>query len=352
MTSTLIGSVAYYSASRRGTASQLGLAHAYVEAVCMRASPVPVPAPFPSPESVPPFMHPRATFNVTAPDQPGLVARLAGFFFDRKLNIVDATNHTDVDVEGGASRFFMRLVVDLGGLSAPSAPDALGGSATRKSLESQLDALVRALSGAWSVGYSDVVPKVAILVTKEAACLYDLVLRQQSGELACEIPLLVSNHATLEHAAEGFRIPFFCLPVNKDTKAEQEARILDLLARHHVDLVVLARYMQVLSEDFLSKAPPVINIHHGFLPAFQGAKPYHQAWARGVKMIGATAHYATRDLDQGPIIEQDVARVTHEMPPEELVRLGRDVERVVLARAVRAHLERRVFVEGRRTILL
>ncbi len=304
---------------------------------------------------------PIATFNVKAPDQPGLVARLAGFFYERSLNIVDASNHTDVAVDDSAkdagraaekAYFFMRLVVDLGGLAAPSAPDVLGGSATRKALEAQFETLVGALSGSWSVGYSDVVPKVALFVTKDPACLYDLVLRQQTGELACEIPLIVSNHPTLEPVAEGFRIPFVCLPVTRDTKAEQEARILALLHRHHVDLVVLARYMQVLSDDFLGKAPPVINIHHGFLPAFQGAKPYHQAYARGVKMIGATAHYATKDLDQGPIIEQDVARVTHQMPPDELVRLGRDVERVVLSRAVRAHLERRVFVEGRRTILL
>jgi formyltetrahydrofolate deformylase len=304
---------------------------------------------------------PIATFNVKAPDQPGLVARLAGFFYERSLNIVDASNHTDVAVEDsgkdpanplGKAQFFMRLVVDLAGLAAPSAPDVLGGSATRKALEAQFETLVRALSGSWSVGYSDVVPKVALLVTKDPACLYDLVLRQQTGELACEIPLIVSNHPTLEPVAEGFRIPFVCLPVTRDTKAEQEGRILALLQRHHIDLVVLARYMQVLSDDFLGKAPPVINIHHGFLPAFQGAKPYHQAYARGVKMIGATAHYATKDLDQGPIIEQDVARVTHQMPPDELVRVGRDVERVVLSRAVRAHLERRVFVEGRRTILL
>ncbi len=298
-------------------------------------------------------MPPIATYNFSAPDQPGLVARLAGFFYERKLNIVDASNHTDVDPDDPAkARFFMRLVVDLAGLAAPSAPDALGGSATRKALEARFDELCRALSGVWSVGYSDVVPRVALLVTKEAACFYDLVLRQQAGELGCELPLVVSNHAALEPVADGFRIPFFCLPVTRDTKAAQEARVLELLRRHRIDLVVLARYMQVLSADFLSEAPPVINIHHGFLPAFQGAKPYHQAYARGVKMIGATAHYATEDLDQGPIIEQDVARVTHQMTPDELVRVGRDVERVVLARAVRAHLERRVFVEGRRTILL
>jgi formyltetrahydrofolate deformylase len=202
------------------------------------------------------------------------------------------------------------------------------------------------------VRYSDQVPNVAILVTKDPACLYDLVLRQRAGEITCEIPLVLSNHPTLEPVAKSFEIPFYCLPVTAETKADQEGRILELCARHHVDLVVLARYMQILSAGFLEKAPPVINIHHGFLPAFQGAKPYHQAHARGVKLVGATAHYATRDLDQGPIIEQDVARVDHTMGPDEMARLGRDVERVVLSRAVRAHLERRVIVEGRRTIVL
>ena len=293
----------------------------------------------------------HATFLVAAPDQPGLVARLAGFFYTAGLNIVDAGNHTDVHAEGGA-RFFMRMVVDVSGLSAPAASAALGGSSTRAALERAFGDLATTLTATWSVHYSDQIQRVAVLVTKDPACLYDLVLRQRSGELPCEIPLVLSNHPTLEPVAESFRIPFFCLPVTPDTKHDQEKRILELCRRHHIDLVVLARYMQVLTEDFLTDAPPVINIHHGFLPAFQGAKPYHQAHARGVKMIGATAHYATKDLDQGPIIEQDVARVTHAVGPDEMARTGRDVERVVLSRAVRAHLERRVIVEGRRTIVL
>jgi formyltetrahydrofolate deformylase len=292
-----------------------------------------------------------ATFLVAAPDQPGLVARLSGFFYELGLNILDASNHTDVHAEGGA-RFAMRVVVDLAGLSTPEAAKKLGGSTGRRALEASFAELAQQLSATWSVGYGDVLPRVAILVTKDPTCLYDLLLRQQTGELACEIPLVVSNHAELEAVAASFRVPFVALPVTPDTKREQEQQVLELLKRHHVDLVVLARYMQVLSDEFLREAPVVINIHHGFLPAFQGAKPYHQAHARGVKLIGATAHYATKDLDQGPIIEQDVARVTHRMGPDELVRVGRDVERVVLARAVRAHLERRVIVEGRRTMVL
>jgi formyltetrahydrofolate deformylase len=294
---------------------------------------------------------PRATFLFAAPDQPGLVARIAGFFYERGFNIVDASNHTDVHAET-APRFFMRIVVDLAALGVAGAGEAMGGSASRRTLEDSFGKIVLALGGTWSVGYDDVVPNVAILVTKESACLYDLILRQRQGELRCEIRIVISNHPTLESVADNFRIPFYALPVKPETKADQERQIIELLKRHHIDLVVLARYMQIVSADFLRAAPPAINIHHGFLPAFQGARPYHQAYARGVKLIGATAHYATVDLDQGPILEQDVARVDHGMGPEDLVRVGRDVERLVLSRAVRAHLERRVIVEGNRTIVL
>jgi formyltetrahydrofolate deformylase len=282
----------------------------------------------------------RATILFSSPDRPGLVARLSGFFFELGLNILEASNYTDLQGERGA-RFYMRLVVDLGNAS------------TRSGLETAFDEKIgRPLEGEWSIGYADHVARIAVMVTKDPTCLYDLALRQKQGELPCEIALVISNHPTLEHAAQSFRLPFYALPVTPQTKPEQEAKILDLVRRHDVNLVVLARYMQVLTDAFLASAPPVINIHHGFLPAFQGAKPYHQAHARGVKLIGATAHYATKDLDEGPIIEQDVARISHAMAPEELVRVGRDIERVVLARAVRAHLERRVIVEGRRTFVL
>ncbi|MBX3259185.1 MAG: formyltetrahydrofolate deformylase [Labilithrix sp.] len=294
----------------------------------------------------------RATILFSAPDRPGLVARLSGFFYELGLNILEASNYTDLHGERGA-RFYMRVVVDLAGLAAPQAHDKLGGSATRSAMEAAFAERIAApLEGEWSVGYEDRVARVCVMVTKDPTCLYDLALRQKQGELPCEIALVVSNHPTLESAAQSFRLPFYALPVTKETKPEQEARVLELLKRHDVDLVVLARYMQVLSDGFLRDAPPVINIHHGFLPAFQGAKPYHQAHARGVKLIGATAHYATKDLDEGPIIEQDVERITHALGPDDLVRVGRDVERVVLARAVRAHLERRVIVEGRRTFVL
>jgi formyltetrahydrofolate deformylase len=282
----------------------------------------------------------RATILFASPDRPGLVAKLSGFFAEMGINILEASNYTDLHGERGA-RFYMRLVVDL----TPAT--------TRATMESAFtDQIAGPLNGEWSIGYDDRISRIAILCTKDPTCLYDLALRQKQGELPCEIALVISNHATLEAAAGSFRLPFYALPITKETKPQQEAQVLDLLKRHDVDLVVLARYMQVLSDDFLGKSPSVINIHHGFLPAFQGAKPYHQAHARGVKLIGATAHYATKDLDEGPIIEQDVQRISHAMNPDELVRVGRDVERVVLARAVRAHLERRVIVEGRRTFVL
>ena len=282
----------------------------------------------------------RATFLFATRDQPGLVARLAGLFFGLALNIVDGSDHVEAG-EAGTARFFTRLVVELD-----------DSRLTRAALETAFGELAATLAGTWSVGYSDRASRIAILVTKESACLYDLILRQRQGELPCEIPLIIGNHATLEHVANSFRIPFYALPITSDSKRAQEDRMLDMFTRHHIDLVVLARYMQVLTDEFLRAAPPVINIHHGFLPAFQGARPYHQARERGVKIIGATAHYATSELDEGPIIEQDVARVSHQMSLDEFIRVGRDVERNVLSRAVRAHLERRVVVDGRRTIVL
>jgi len=281
----------------------------------------------------------HALYLIAAPDRPGLVARIGGFFFERGINIIDASNHTDVSDIGAV--FFMRVVADLSTIDGQR--DDLADSFGRFSSE---------LGAEWSVGYTDTPTRMALLVTREASCLYDLVLRQRSAELSCELPVIISNHLHLKPVADSFSIPFVHLPITPETKAEQEAQVLAVLAKERIGLVVLARYMQVLSESFLTRAPPVINIHHGFLPAFQGAKPYHQAHARGVKLIGATAHYATRDLDQGPIIEQDVQRVTHRDGPEELVRIGRDIERVVLSRAVRAHMERRVIVQGRRTFVL
>ncbi len=204
----------------------------------------------------------------------------------------------------------------------------------------------------WSVHYSDFVPKTAIFVSKTSHCLYDLLLKHQAGDFNCEIPLIISNHPDLEYVAEQFKIPFFCIAMTKENKNEQEQEILNLLKQHHIDLIVLARYMQILTPKFLSQFnKKIINIHHAFLPAFQGANPYLRAYERGVKIIGATAHYVTADLDEGPIIEQAVEHVNHECSPNDLKRIGRDIESIVLSKAVKSHLEHQIITVNNRTII-
>ena len=276
-------------------------------------------------------------FLIDCPDQKGLVSRISGFFYERRFNILHCQQYTDVNT----SHYFMRLKVDLSDLAT-----------SRKQLEQDFTEFAKPLNIRWCAHYSDTIQRVAILVTKASHCLYDLLLRRQEGELQCEIPVIISNHPDLGPVAEKFQIPYHHLPVAKETKPWQERQIRQLLIQYRIDLVVLARYMQVLSEEFVNDyAGKSINIHHAFLPAFQGSNPYQQAYDRGVKMIGATAHYATVDLDEGPIIEQDVERVTHEDSAEELIRIGKDIERIVLARAVKAHLEHRTIVDGPRVIV-
>ena len=205
---------------------------------------------------------------------------------------------------------------------------------------------------AWQIFYSDQPPRVAIFVSKESHCLYDLLSRHESGELQAEIPVIVSNHETLRPAAERFGIPFHVFPITKATKSEQEHRERELLEEHAIDTVVLARYMQILSPQMVDWYPHrIINIHHSFLPAFAGARPYHQAYERGVKIIGATSHYVTSDLDEGPIIAQDVKRVSHKESVSDFIRDGKDLEKIVLARAVRAHLQRKVLVYKNKTVV-
>lgn len=274
---------------------------------------------------------------IHCPDQKGLVSRISTFFYQRGFNILHCQQHTDVQ----QGQYFMRLKLDLQTLST-----------SRRAMEKDFGEFAALLKLNWSVHYSDHICRVAILVTKESHCLYDLLLRQQEGELKCEIPAILSNHPTLEFVGEKFRIPFHCLPVSRETKPQQEDQVRKLLKQYHIDLVVLARYMQILSKEFVDEyAGRIINIHHAFLPAFHGANPYQRAYERGVKMIGATAHYVTADLDDGPIIEQNVERVTHEDSVEDLRRIGRDVERMVLARAVKAHLEHRLIVFSNRAIV-
>jgi formyltetrahydrofolate deformylase len=278
-----------------------------------------------------------ATLLVSCTDRTGLVVALSDFVFKHGGNILDADQHAG---EGGGL-FFMRLVWDLDGFALD-----------RPGIAAGIGELARRFDLSWELTFSDQRPRVAVFATKAAHCLYDLLLSQQLGELGGEIVRVVSNHDVLKTVCEHFDVPFTHVPVARGGKVEAEARQQALLEEAQVDLVVLARYMQILSEDFVLRWPGrIINIHHSFLPAFVGAKPYHQAKERGVKIIGATAHYVTAELDQGPIIEQDVCRVSHRDEIADLERKGRDLERQVLTRAVRLHLQRRVLVHGNRTIV-
>jgi formyltetrahydrofolate deformylase len=270
-------------------------------------------------------------------DRKGIVARVSSFIHDFGGNILDSDHHTDEET----NEFLMRMEFATEGLQIPPDEIAAAFAPVAKTFEMR-----------YEVRPSSCRTRVAILVSKQDHCLADLLQRHKRDELHIEIPVIISNHDTCAGWAELFKIPFFVCPVTKETKPQQEQHVLSLLKEHHVELVIMARYMQILSASFLAQIGcPVINIHHSFLPAFIGANPYRQAYDRGVKIIGATAHYATDDLDEGPIIEQDVMRVGHRDTVDDLVRKGRDLEEIVLARAVRRHVERRVLVYGRKTVV-
>jgi formyltetrahydrofolate deformylase len=278
-----------------------------------------------------------ATLLVSCRDRTGLVASLSDFVFRQGGNIVDADQHAEHD----SGFFFMRLVWELAGFALD-----------RPALAQALTALAGRFDLTWELTYSDARPRVAVFVSRMPHCLYDLLLSHQLGELGGDIVTVVSNHDELASVCEHFDVPFRRIPVPADGKAEAEHQQLALLDELGVGLVVLARYMQILSPAFVERWPGrIINIHHSFLPAFVGARPYHQARDRGVKVIGATAHYVTSELDQGPIIEQDVCRVSHRDEIDDLVRKGRELERQVLTRAVRMHLQRRVLTHQNRTIV-
>jgi formyltetrahydrofolate deformylase len=269
------------------------------------------------------------------PDQPGLVARVSGWIFEHGGNILHADQHRDTE----AGVFFQRVEWE-------PKPGALAADAAA------FRAFAAGLGMNVQVTSSSDRPRIVLFISKADHCFHDLVLRWKAGELSGEIIAVVGNHADLGALARGYGLPFHHIPISADTKGAAEASQLALLRELRADLVILARYMQVLSADFLEKfGRPVINIHHSFLPAFAGGRPYHQAHARGVKLIGATAHYATRDLDEGPIINQDVARVTHRHDVDDLIRKGRDLEKTVLAQAVRWHLEARVLIYGHKTVI-
>jgi len=278
-----------------------------------------------------------ATLLVACPDRRGIVAALAQVLYGHGANILDSDQHTDVAL----GMFFQRLRFDLADLQTDHAT---------------LERAIAEVSGRFSMRYRMLYAKrpkrIAIFVSRYDHCLYDLLLRHRGGELPCDIAVVVSNHPELERVAREFGVRFEQFPITPETKDAQEKRELELLESERVDLVVLARYMQILGEGIVSRFEnAVINIHHSFLPAFVGQKPYHQAHERGVKLIGATAHYATKTLDEGPIIEQDVARASHKDSIEDLVRKGRDLEKVVLARAVRWHLDDRILVYGNKTVV-
>ena len=282
-----------------------------------------------------------ATLLASCDDRPGLVAALSQLLFALGLNILDADQHTDTK----AGKFFHRICFDLAVRDGAAMID-------QATLEGAIQEVAERYSMKCDLRLHRDVHRVAIFVSKTDHCLYDLLLRHRSGELRCEIPLIISNHSDLEPIAKQFGIDYHVFPITKDTKQAQEEREIALLQEHQIDLVVMARYMQILSAQMMEAYPmKIINIHHSFLPAFQGGSPYQQAYGRGVKRIGATAHYATLDLDEGPIIEQDVVRVSHRDTPKDLVRKGRDVERTVLSRAVAWHLEGRVLVYDNKTVV-
>ena len=281
-----------------------------------------------------------AVLLIDCPDRKGLVARVAGLLYEHGANILHADQHQDHEL----SLFFMRVEWGLNG-AGNSGFDLAAFERAFAPLASELDMR-------WKLSATSRRPRIALFCSQYLHCMADLLHRWRTGELDCEIPIIVSNHRAVENLAGFYGIPFEFIPLTTATRVEAEARQLELLAGNAVDLVVLARYMQILSPEFVAHYPAaIINVHHSFLPAFTGARPYHAAHARGVKLIGATSHYVTEVLDDGPIIEQDVARISHRDQVDDLVARGRDLERLVLSRAVRWHLDRRILCYGNKTVV-
>ncbi len=280
-------------------------------------------------------MKDSAVLLIDCPDRKGLVARVSGLLYERGANIL----HADQHIDRGLSLFFMRVEFELDGFDLEGFRTAFAALATE-------------LDMTWKLTSSARKPRMALFCSQYLHCMADLLQRWRSGELACEIPLIVSNHRDVANLAAFYDVPFEHVPVTAETRATAEIRQLELLERNNIELVILARYMQILSPGFVTRYPAaIINVHHSFLPAFTGARPYHAAHTRGVKLIGATSHYVTEVLDDGPIIEQDVARISHRDQVEDLVARGRDLERMVLSRAVRWHLDRRILCYGNKTVV-
>ena len=278
-----------------------------------------------------------ATLLITCPDAKGIVAAIADFLYQHNANILHADQHQDAE----NNLFLMRVEWDLSNFNLSE--DTFGAS---------FSLIATKFNMQWQLKLSQHKARVAIMVSQYDHCLADLLHRHKSGELACEIPLVISNHKDTMRLVEFYGVDFHYLPVTKDTKSQAELAQFKLFADYNIDLIVLARYMQILSPDFVARYPQrIINIHHSFLPAFIGAKPYHRAFERGVKLIGATAHYVTEMLDEGPIIEQDIDRISHRDQVEDLIQKGRDLERSVLAKAVRWHIENRILLYANKTVI-
>ena len=272
------------------------------------------------------------------PDKPGILAEVTDFITVNKGNII----YLDQYVDNVENIFFMRIEWELKDFLVP-----------KEKIEDYFETLYgQKYDMIFRLYFSDVKPRMAIFVSKMSHCLFDMLARYTAGEWNVEIPLIISNHPDLQHVAERFGIPFHLFPITKETKEEQERKEMELLAQNNITFIVLARYMQVISEQMISAYPnKIINIHHSFLPAFVGARPYHAAFERGVKIIGATSHYVTTELDAGPIIEQDVVRITHKDSIEDLVNKGKDLEKIVLSRAVQKHIERKVLAYKNKTVI-
>lgn len=285
-------------------------------------------------------MKPTAILLLYCPDQPGIISEVTKFITDNKGNIVYLDQYVDHEDE----MFFMRLEWELETFAIP-----------REKIEEYIETLyAQRYQINFHLYFSDIKPRMAIFVSKMSHCLYDLLARYKAGEWNVDIPCIVSNHEDLRYVAEQFGIPYYVWSIKKDhsNKAEVEAEEMAMLSKEKVDFIVLARYMQIISDEMIKAYPNhIINIHHSFLPAFIGAKPYHQAWERGVKIIGATSHYVTAELDAGPIIEQDVTRITHKDTPESLVLKGKDLEKIVLSRAVTKHIERKILTYHNKTVI-
>ncbi len=274
---------------------------------------------------------------LSCPDQKGIVAEVSNFIYKNNGNIIQSDQHTDFE----SNTYFMRIEWELEGFKIP-----------RTSILKEFEKISEKFNMKVELHFSDEVKKMAIMVSKLDHCLYEILLRKTSGELNVEIPLIISNHLELKNIADHFGIDFYHYEVNRDNKEKIEREEVELLKKYNIDFVVLARYMQILSPYFVNEYKyNIINIHHSFLPAFVGAKPYHQAYKRGVKLIGATSHYVTEELDNGPIIAQDVIRITHRDSLDDLIRKGKELEKIVLARAVKYHIENKILVFENRTVI-